>query len=361
MVQLTYWEDRTDTAEPEAPPRPADDVHTLRHGYNLADLDRLTRVALSRVRTDRADGQYRYAAAWSAIAEHLYSVDERPSWQDLAYTGQKAIGRLTRDEMRHHGKSTTTPGEVWPAYVRYWDSVIHYAPSPEFKVVENTALWQIWPQLTPNDRRVLLALAAHENHSRAANACDMTYMAFRAAISLARRRFLRLWHEHETPSRPWGVDRRSGRTTYRTARKNMLNRQPVADKPAYEPAHGKESTYTRFGCHCVACCAARIEALAARRRAAGIAQRRFVDAEARAEIVRLFEAGVPRSRIVAELGWSRSTVYNVIRERSVTPRSPTGGGGRLKSAHVAGSSPVEGTDAVITFPAEYHEHRGGHE
>jgi len=54
---------------------------------------------------------------------------------------------------------------------------------------------------------------------------------YNSQLSYARRVFLALWHEHETPSRPWGHDRRS-RThiTPRDTARIMRQRRRTADR-----------------------------------------------------------------------------------------------------------------------------------
>jgi hypothetical protein len=75
--ELTYY-DPGEAREREAWEPQAADVHTLRHGYNLADLDVLTRSALSRGWARNVDRRLRYDIAWSGVAEALYAATERP-------------------------------------------------------------------------------------------------------------------------------------------------------------------------------------------------------------------------------------------------------------------------------------------
>jgi hypothetical protein len=55
---------------------------------------------------------------------------------------------------------------------------------------------------------VLIALAAHGDYQHAATALDKPYATFVTQIHLARKQFLRLWHQGEQPSGVWGRDRR---------------------------------------------------------------------------------------------------------------------------------------------------------
>ena len=61
------------------------------------------------------------------------------------------------------------------------------------------------------ERSTLLALAITGDYKQAAALLDMSYHTFHTSLSRARRKFLALWHEGETPSRMWGRDRRKWR------------------------------------------------------------------------------------------------------------------------------------------------------
>jgi hypothetical protein len=72
--------------------------------------------------------------------------------------------------------------------------------------VERRALAEIWAALPAQHRRVLLALAEHGHYAEAAASLGVTQGSYYSLISRARKAFLALWHEGETPSRPWGND-----------------------------------------------------------------------------------------------------------------------------------------------------------
>jgi hypothetical protein len=76
--------------------------------------------------------------------------------------------------------------------------------------VDRAALWQIWSQLEERHRVALLALATHEDYQAAADAMGVPYATYVTRVRRARHAFYALWHEGETPSRPWGTDRRQG-------------------------------------------------------------------------------------------------------------------------------------------------------
>ena len=99
------------------------------------------------------------------------------------------------------------PGQ---GFERYWRHVAAPDNGPEEKITERLPLAQIWPSLRPVHREALAALAAHGVYQQAAQALGLPYTTFKSRISTARREFLALWHDGETPSRPWVRDRRAG-------------------------------------------------------------------------------------------------------------------------------------------------------
>jgi hypothetical protein len=111
---------------------------------------------------------------------------------------------VSRTSTRPAADATSTRFE------RYWRHVAAPDDGPEEKITERLALAQIWPHLRPVHREALAALAAHGDYQRAAQALGLPYATFKSRISTARREFLALWHDGETPSRPWVRDRRAG-------------------------------------------------------------------------------------------------------------------------------------------------------
>lgn len=202
------------------------DVHEIRHGYNLADLDRLAGIAVAAAWSRAMDYTDRYDAAWHAVAEKLYTSTEPPSGWDLKQAGVRAVNRIAQDHGRHWGHDRRNPGggyEAARAFLKYWELDRRCHGSPEGGVIDAVALWQIWWTLSPNHRAVLLALAVHGDQQAAADALGKTYGTVGSHLKNARRAFLALWHEGETPSRLWGkADRRRGR---RTATQTLINRR----------------------------------------------------------------------------------------------------------------------------------------
>lgn len=328
-MQLTYHtaDLPPDTGEPPAWQPAPDDIHTLRYGYNLADIDRLARMALSRTVGNPLDHRTRYEVAWSAIAEALYAASEPPTPSDLIYAAQRELGRHTRQEMRHHGHHHRDPGQTMRGYAAYWNPP---AGDPlEDVVVNRTALWQIWPRLTDCERQVLLALATTGDYAAAADALAANPGTFRVNLRRARRRFLALWHEGETPPGAWGTDRRVGtRARANTSTETEAEagaprppgkRKPVTrlvkqrkGRPTHQLVHGRATTYTNHGCRCEPCTRAATEKTAAYRRAKGIRPRRRITADQLEQIRRRRAAGESVQAIAAELGFASSYLYRLL-------------------------------------------------
>lgn len=314
MVQRTYYPPaEPQDEEPGWEPAP-EDVHTLAHGYNLADLDWLTRAAVWRVWGLHLVYQERYDLAWSGIVEHLYSSTEPPTPAELIGAGQADIGSQVRADARHRGRDHHNAYEEFRRYGAYWESVARHAPSPETRIVERAALWQIWPALTEGQRRVLLAIAAHGTKQAAADALGITHKTLTHHLGSARARFFALWHEGEDPSRIWGADRRVYRagggqveSSGRKAMKAIKYRDPRCAAAAIEARrldrHGTPARYAR-GCRCPECGAVKQAESERRRRKAGVAPRRFMTVSQFEEAKRRKAAGETWTAIAADLGFS---------------------------------------------------------
>jgi DNA-directed RNA polymerase specialized sigma24 family protein len=179
------------------------------HGYAIAALDDLAaRVVRNNLHWwaagDRGD---QHAVAWEGIAEHLCSAATTPAERDLLEAGRRALAREVKDNMRHHGarRDGTNDGTN---FARYWLWQARVSPSPEASVTDGLALRQILAALTARQQEAVSALAARGDYMLAAEMCGIRPQTFRSLIGRARREFLRLWHEGEEPSRPWGCDRR---------------------------------------------------------------------------------------------------------------------------------------------------------
>jgi hypothetical protein len=251
-----------------------DDIHTLRWGYNLADVDRLTRLSLYRWNT-HLDWRTRYELAWSAIAEALYAAAERPVPEALMHAAQDAIGSHVDADCRAHGWDREFHRPA-PRFAVYWDGQRHDR-DPHEGLIERLALWQIWEELTPASRRAILALAATGTQQAAAASLGVSLSGFKHALERGRRQFFALWLEHETPSGCWGLDRRVYRTggpaldsSYRKAAKAIRHRQPRVEQAPRKPRHGTLREYNWWGCRCTKCTERKTEESRRRRRRKGV-------------------------------------------------------------------------------------------
>lgn len=185
----------------------------LRHGYTLDQIRRLSIWTVMRdTHTRFADFDERLEVAWHAIIEHLYSCDEPPAISDVVKIAWRAIAHhVSQDEHFHRGYSHNKRDRDAPfttGFMRYWHDTGR--PRSDEHVIERLALAQIWPMLRPAHRELLAAMAEHEDYGQAAASLGKTRHTYATQIGHARRAFRELWHEGETPSKPWGADRRQG-------------------------------------------------------------------------------------------------------------------------------------------------------
>ncbi|MEU8158009.1 hypothetical protein AB0B94_30520 [Micromonospora sp. NPDC048986] len=182
----------------------------LRHGYTLADVSRLSRVATRMAGTFAADYTDLTSWAWSAIVEYLYAADHWPPEHRLIEAGKRAVWDSVRVEQREHGGSSRAnyePGSM-AAFQRYWWAYNAVVSSPEDAIVERTALRQVLPLLTTYQHQALSAVAAHDGDvDAAAAALGVNRSVVTTRLQAARKRVLGAWHEGGTP--PRGIWRRS--------------------------------------------------------------------------------------------------------------------------------------------------------
>ncbi len=331
MTQLTYYPPASGTGNaPEASAawEPAlDNVHTLRHGYNLADLARLARISTNCSWGTAWDRRELYEVAWSAIAEALYSAPQNqpPQPHDLIWAAQDAIGVQVRSDMRQHGYDRHNPGETMARFDAYWMNA-GWSPGPEGRVIERTALWQIWPSLPPGQRSALLALAAAGTYQGAAASLGIAEKTLRNTIQAARRAFLMLWHEHEEPSAFWGSNRLVYRAATpvaaghdgRKAMKAVRRRKSAVPRAPRAARHGTAHEYNYWKCRCSACAGYKSAESTQRRRQAGAQVRRFMTVSQLAAAVSRHDAGESWAAIAASLGFSASYLRS-LRRGGATP------------------------------------------
>jgi hypothetical protein len=189
---------------------PVDWEDGIRWGWTLPDLDKLARAVVSNNRAwwPAGDRDDLYAAAWHGIVEHLYTADSQPRRTELMESGRRALAQDVKAAMRHHGarRDSTNNGTK---YATYWEWAGRAVPSPEARIVEDMALWQILPALTARQRAAVEVLAAAGDYDEAARLFGSP-SGLKSQLMKGRRRFRELWHEGEAPSGHWGCDRRAG-------------------------------------------------------------------------------------------------------------------------------------------------------
>lgn len=189
-----------------------DPLHVA-HGYTLTDLDQMTHAACIADRTLAMDHHTKRDIAWSAIALALCEAQTPPHRQELIRIGWQAIYRDVRDERRSHGVPDSSYGDydvsLRPRFAMYWEEK-RYIPSPENGIVERLAAHQVAARLRPDEMAAVVALAVHDDYSRAAEALGIGYSTLTMRLGCARRRWFRWWLEGETPYRPRRRDGRVG-------------------------------------------------------------------------------------------------------------------------------------------------------
>lgn len=181
------------------------DVVELPQGYTLEVVERLAKVAAGTVLTHIGQSMAeRVDDAWSAIVERLYADETPIEPGQLVWVARKALYRGDRDDWRHHGVSKRNPlNGRWsmPAFQQFW---LQPTVTIENHIVDRRAFAEIWPRLSPSMQEAIVAVAIYGDQQVAAEALGKPH--FRSNLHNARKRFLELWHEHETPSKHWGYD-----------------------------------------------------------------------------------------------------------------------------------------------------------
>ena len=178
---------------------------SLPQGYSLAEVERLAKVAAGTTLSNPGDTMSdRVDDAWSAIVERLYADPTPIEPGQLVWVGRKALYRADRATAHHHGvfKRDVLAGR-WsmPAFQSYW-----WRPTTTVEpgVVDRLAFAQIWPRLSPAMQEAVVAVAVWGDQQQAARALGKPWL--KSSLCQARKRFLELWHEGETPSKHWGYD-----------------------------------------------------------------------------------------------------------------------------------------------------------
>ncbi|MEU8892953.1 hypothetical protein [Streptomyces sp. NPDC048442] len=309
----------TPLAAPVSAPGPERRTEAVLHGYTLDDLHHLSRhVVHSDSWHTAGDIEERYDAAWYALVEYLLAAAEPPTRRDLFQAGRRGRDASIRQDQQAHGYNHHRPGNgTRPRFEQYWTTAAAHRPPPEERIIDQYALAQIWPRLTPRQQQALTALAATGDYRQSAVALGVAQSTFHVLLSTARKRFFALWHEGEQPSRMWGTDRRVGsrtatapvKTTRRPATRAVTRR---TGRPQQDLVHGRPSTYTNHACRCEPCTTAMSAAARDRSRANGATARRRITISQLADIRRRRENGESVKAIASELRYSDSYLYRLL-------------------------------------------------
>jgi hypothetical protein len=180
------------------------------HGYTIHDLNRAARAACVSNRTATLDFTLRHNTAWSAIAEHLITADQQPTFHDLVCAGSQAIYEDDRAAQRMYGVTTDrSSGQVVlrPRFTAYWGAD-NAADPPDEEIADGMAVYQILRTLPENQQQAVVALAVLDDYQKAADSLGLTYVAFKARIGRARKAFRVLWFAPDAAPRQRGTDRR---------------------------------------------------------------------------------------------------------------------------------------------------------
>lgn len=178
-----------------------------------------------------------YHSAWSAVIDLYYTRDTTPTRHELATEARAGIWRFARDQRRTYGYLDRDPwnglGSA-PRFAAYWGTTSTPHSPFEDRVLEELALAAVWPRLSDRDRQVLTAQATHEDNRAAAAALGYATGSYSVYLAQARRAFLALWHDWETPRRITGyISRRNHQVTLQPCgthaawRRHKKNREPV--------------------------------------------------------------------------------------------------------------------------------------
>lgn len=178
---------------------PDDDMYTIAHGYNMADLDRLAHMAARASFTRYGSHADRYQNARDALVDALLSATERPDPGNLLYQAKRHVAAKAQSEQYATGYDPKTNSQS-KGHTTYWQP--KNAPSPERAVVERCAVWQIMAALTPEQCRTLNLVAEASDVDQAAHVLGLTRNGVLYRMRAIRQEFGKLWYEHETPRIP---------------------------------------------------------------------------------------------------------------------------------------------------------------
>lgn len=188
----------------------------LRHGYTLADIDAITRLAVRHDPSLAMDARTRYDIAYSDICLTLYEAEYPPHRGTLIRAGWQAIYREVRAAHRDRGRTGRLvsiadhpDSGMSRHWVKYWRS--DGDSSVDEQVVDRIAVRQVLPSLTGAARVAVVALAATGSYQTAAAALGLSDGTFLQRMMRARRQWTAVWYGDETQHQRAACDRRARR------------------------------------------------------------------------------------------------------------------------------------------------------
>jgi DNA-directed RNA polymerase specialized sigma24 family protein len=270
-------------------PRPQAD-EPLRHGYTVMHVNQLAMQAVRALRWARyLDGHECLSAAHHAIIEHLYTCQDHPDDTVLIGAGMRAASRLRATELTQHGLRNHT-GTTGPRFELYWQFATAPVRPADEDATERAAFWQIWRALDPGHRDTFTARAESASPTEAAQRLGVSRRLYHDRIRRARQQFLLLWHEGQTPSQPWRLDR--------AAADNYKNGTTITQRAFTRPA-----------------------ARPARPRDAGPARHRVDVGISGAELLNRYLHGQSLRSLAVMAGVSRTTITQRIKQAGYVPFS----------------------------------------
>lgn len=175
----------------------------VRHGYTLADIHNLAIGSAKANLGMASDYSDLYEAAWFSIVEALLIVSHWPTRHDLYTAGRKGIWEIARSTRSTYGylrDDYTSELACAPRFAKYWTPG---APG-DFTdaITDRIAARQVMGALKPHDQQILQTVAATSDYAIAAQLLETSTRSVHDRAATARRRWLELWHENETPHIP---------------------------------------------------------------------------------------------------------------------------------------------------------------
>ena len=169
------------------------------HGYTLADIDTLARMAMRRsIGWSLLDATGRYQACYDGVVDLLFTAEEAPTERDLIESGWSSLARAYK-QVRHDRGLTDNPAQPHgPRFAAYWIGQEGKTTHGD-ATVERLAVHQVVDSLPQEHRDVLAAMAAYGNRGDAAHGLALATGTFSAQLRRARAVALRLWFDHEVP------------------------------------------------------------------------------------------------------------------------------------------------------------------